>query len=328
MSLIEDLKTAFRLAAVYFLNRRYPISVTFLITYRCNFQCNYCDVYNCDEREMTTTEIFAMIDELVTLGMRRFGINGGEPLLREDIGEIVSYAKKKNLFVTLFTNGSLVLKNIDKLKGLDILLISLDGPRDIHDAQRFSGSFDKVMEAIKAAKEAGLKIWTNTVITRHNLEGIDFILDNAKKFRIKTTYQPVLYYPHSSEKEKIEELYPEKSKYNLVIDKLIEEKKYGGPIVHSLSYLDYIRNPNWKYNKRHCWASKFYCAITPSGNIAPCYPIFRDRLWPNGIELGFKEALNRINNFSCNGCYCILVENDFLFSLKPEAVYNTLKELR
>lgn len=328
MSLIDDIETIFRLPMVYFFNKRYPLSVTFLITYRCNFQCDYCDVFNCNEKEMTTKEIFAMIDELVTLGMRRFGINGGEPLLREDIDEIISYAKNKNLFVTLFTNGSLVSKNINKLKRLNILLISLDGPRDIHDAQRFNGSFDKVIEAIEVARSVGLKIWTNTVITRHNLESIDFILDNARRYKIKTTYQPVLYYPHSSEKEKIKNLFPDITKYNLLIDRLIQEKKRGAPIVHSVDYLNYIRNPDWRYNKRQCWAARCYCAITPSGNVSPCYPIFRDRPWPNGVELGFKEALNRIDQFSCSGCYCILAENDFFFSLRPEVIYNTFKELR
>lgn len=328
MQLIKDLGTGFRLLNVYSLNRRYPVSVTFIITYRCNFKCRYCNVYNCQEQEMTTQEIFSMIEQLAKLGMRRLGINGGEPLLREDIGEIIRFAKDKGLFVTLFTNGSLVSKNIDKIKGLDVLLMSLDGPGHIHDAQRFPGSFDKVIEAIKIAKDAGLNIWTNTVITQNNLDYIDFILENAKRFKIKTTYQPVLYYPHSSEEERIRGLSPEMIKYNSVIDKLIQEKKRGGPIVHSLSYLNYIKNPDWKQNKRHCWAGRIYCAITPSGNISPCYPIFKDQQWPNGLKLGFAHALNKIGKFSCRGCFCILVENDFFFSLKPEVIYNTLRELR
>ncbi len=324
---IRDMSTLGRVLLAKFQRKRFPISVTFIITYRCNFRCDYCNVFNCEEEEMNTGAIFAMIDELCAMGMRRFGINGGEPLLREDIAEIIDYARDKGLFVTLFTNGSLVAQRIDRIRNLNVLLMSLDGPKDIHDAQRFSGSFDKVIESLVAARRAGLNVWTNTVITRHNLDCLDFILDNARRFGIKTTYQPVLYYPHSSEEREIKDLLPDSLSYRKYIDRLIREKRKGGPILHSLSYLEYIKNPDWRTNQRLCWAGRLYCAITPSGNVAPCYPIFRDRLWPNGVKLGFSNALNKLGSFSCNGCYCILVENDFTFSLKPEVVYNTFTQI-
>jgi len=277
---------------------------------------------------MTTDEIRSMIDQLCSLGMRRLGINGGEPLLREDIGEIIAYAKKKGIFVTLCTNGSLVSKKIHEIKDIDIMIVSLDGPRHIHDAQRSRGSFDKVIESLRAARAAGINTWTNTVITTHNADHIDFILDIAKRFGARTIYQPVLYYPHSSEEDEIKALSPEAAKYGSLIDKLIQEKKRGGPVVHSVTYLKYIKNTDWRYNKRPCWAARFYCAITPSGNVAPCYPIFRDKEWPNGIEMGFKKALEAIGDFSCSGCYCILAENDFFFSLKPEVIWNTFREIK
>ena len=107
-NIAHDLSSLGRVAQARFSGKRFPLSVTFLITYRCNFKCHYCSVYNCNEREMTTSEVFSMIDQLTSLGMRRLGINGGEPLLREDISEIIRYAKKKDLLVSLFTNGYLV----------------------------------------------------------------------------------------------------------------------------------------------------------------------------------------------------------------------------
>jgi len=325
---VRNLSTFSKMLQAKIFYRRFPLSVTFIITYRCNFQCHYCDVYSGDEKEMTTPEIFSMINQLVAMGMRRLGINGGEPLLREDIGDIITYAKKKKLYVTLFTNGSFVPEKIQEIKGVDLLLMSLDGPCYIHDAQRSWGSFDMVIEALKVAKDAGLNIWTNTVITKHNVDSLDFILGLANTFKIKTIYQPVWYYSHSTQVNKINELSPDKEQYHLFIDRLIQEKKRGGPVAHSFAYLHYIRNPDWRYNKRHCWASKLYCAITPSGKVAPCYPIFKDKEWPNGLVLGFRQALKSILEFSCNGCYCILVENDFFFSLHPEVVCNTLKELK
>lgn len=268
-----------------------------------------------------------MIDQLCALGLRRLGLNGGEPLLREDIGKIIDYAKDKGLVVTSFTNGWLVPKRIRDIKNLDVLIISLDGPAEVHDRQREKGSCDKVMEAIVAAKEAGLEVMTNTVITNDNLDCIDFVINKAREMGFSTTYQPVLHYPHASDPKRIKKISPLQRRYEEVIDRLIKEKRAGGPVSHSVPYLEYIKKPDWSINKRQCWAGRLYCAVTPGGDVAPCYPIFRSRKWPNGLELGFKEALNSLPSFTCDGCYCMLVEYDFFFSLKPEVVFNIYKHL-
>lgn len=327
MSLFKNIDTLFRFAGVYFLNKRYPLSVTFITTYRCNFRCGYCSVWQKDVNELSTQEVFSMIDQLSQLGLRRLGLNGGEPLLRNDIADIIDYSRKKGVTTTLFTNGWLVKDNIEKLKNLNVLLISFDGPTEVHDAQRRSGSYDKVLEAIEAAKSRNLNVWTNTVISRNNVAHIGFILNKAKELGFKATFQPVYFYPHSSQEREINNLLPQRSEYTAAVDKIIREKKRGGPVVHSLRYLKYIKSPDWQRNKRRCWAGRFYLAITPDGKVAPCYPIFASYDWPSGRDLGYKKAIYSIGSYKCNGCYCILAENDFFFSLKPDVVLNYLKEI-
>lgn len=272
-------------------------------------------------------QVFDMIDQLSRLGLRRLGLNGGEPLLREDIGEIIDYSHHKGITTTLFTNGWLVKQNIKKLKNLDIILISFDGPAEAHDCQRQNGSYKKVIEAIAAARTAGLKVWTNTVISKNNVRAVDFILNKAKEMGFKTTFQPVHFYPHSSREDNIEDLLPPRQEYLAAIDMIIKEKKRRGPVVHSLSYLEYIKEPDWQRNKRNCWAGRFYFAITPDGRVAPCYPIFASYHWPSGRDTGYKNAIDSLKSYSCQGCYCILAENDFFFSLKPDVVLNYLKEI-
>lgn len=325
---MKNIKTALKLAAGYFLRKRSPLSVTFITTYRCNFRCKYCSVWEKKSDELSTEEVFKMIDELCVLGMRRLGLNGGEPLLREDIGEIINYARSKDITTTLFSNGWLVRENISKLKKVNVLIISLDGPPEAHDLQRQPGSYDRAIEAIESARGKGLNVWTNTVVSKNNLDKVDFVLEKAKKYGFKTTFQPVFFYAHSSRKEDIEQLSVVPDKYIAVIDKLIQEKKRGGPVVHSLKYLEYIKNPDWIKNKRRCWAGRFYFAVTPEGRIAPCYPIFASCKWPSGKDTGFKKAIDSIGSYSCGGCYCILAENDFFFSLHPEVVWNTFKYVK
>ena len=226
-NLIKDLDSLARILGAYFFKRRYPLSVTFLVTFRCNFKCSYCNVWQNRVQEMTTQEVFKMIDELSGLGLRRLGFNGGEPLLREDIGELIKYSRSQGIVTTLFTNGWLVKERIEQIKDLNVLLISLDGPAKVHDLQRQAGSFDRVIEAIEAARWHDLKVWTNTVISKHNIEYIDFILGLAKKYNFQCTFQPVYFYSHSSEENKINQLMPVPGQYQALIDKLIKLKKQG-----------------------------------------------------------------------------------------------------
>ena len=162
----KDISSFKNVLEARFLGRRFPLSVTFLVTTRCNYRCQYCDVFSCEEPEMTTKEVFSMIDQLALMGTRRLGINGGEPLLREDIGDIIRYAKTKGFIVTMFTNGSLVAKTIDKIQSLDVLIISLDGPEALHDEQRFLGSYQNVIGAIDAARTKGIPVWASCASSR------------------------------------------------------------------------------------------------------------------------------------------------------------------
>lgn len=325
--IIENAGFVSRIAAANLLGKRYPLSVTFISTYRCNFTCDYCDVWRFKENEMTTNEVVSMIDEFKSLGMKRFSFNGGEPLLRDDLGELISHCRKLGVFTTMFSNGSLVAKNTGKLKDLDILVISLDGPAEVHDRQRMANTHARVIEGIKAAKAAGITVWTNTVITRDNLDCLPDLVEDAGTLGVKMIFQPVLNYSHSSEKNRITGLSSEGRKYRDAIDRLKRLKKKGAPIVHSIEYLDYIKVPVWAVNKRKCWAARLYCAVTPTGDVAPCYPIFNSRKWPNGLEKGFGSAFMELDRFSCNGCYCALVESDFLYSFRIGAVLNLLRSI-
>lgn len=308
-------------------NRRYPVSVTFITTYRCNYECDYCDVWRMKEPEMTTAEVFSMIDEFTALGMRRLSFNGGEPLIRPDIGALVDYSKEKGVFTTMFTNGSLVKRNAGRIKNLDILVVSLDGTREVHERQRKGSDFEAVIQGIKAAKESGINVWTNTVITRDTASSLDALVGIASGLGVKMMFQPVLNYAHSSEAGAIDSLKAGLDEYRTVVKRIKALKREGAPIMHSDEYLDHIMTPVWSMNRRRCWAGRLYCAVTPSGRVAPCYPLFNSKPWPNGKELGFGNAFGSIGGFSCEGCYCALIESDFLYSLRPGPVLNLLRSV-
>lgn len=313
---------AAKAAAANLIGKRYPLTVTFIPTYRCNHECDYCDIWRLREGEMGTDEAVGMIDQFAAMGTRSFIFNGGEPLLRDDLGTLIGRCKRRGILTTVFSNGSLVARNLERIKDADALVISLDGPPDIHNRHRMECSYEDAVEGILAARGAGVNVWTNTVITKHNLEYLGQMVDEARGLGVGMMFEPVIHYPHSSNSYHISSLVSGHRAYSDTIRMLKTLKRRGAPILNSKEYLDYIMLPVWSLNRRRCWAGKLYCAVTPTGGVAPCYPAFISEKWPNGLEMGFKKAFREISFFGCGGCYSGHAETDFLYSFHMGAALN------
>ncbi len=108
---------------------RIPLSVYLSLTDRCPNRCTYCNYYNLkdDEPELKTSQILHLIDEMGPLLTRRLHFTGGEPLIRNDIGEVINHAKARGLFVGVSASGLLIPKKVGELKNVDIIFLSLDG---------------------------------------------------------------------------------------------------------------------------------------------------------------------------------------------------------
>ncbi|MBE3116664.1 radical SAM protein, partial [Candidatus Bathyarchaeota archaeon] len=105
---------------------RKPHHAQWLITRKCNYRCLGCNVWKeQDQNELSTAEIKKGLDILKKMGIVELVLSGGDPLLRDDIGEIINHASK--LFVTtVYDNGSMATKKIDSLRNVDFVAISID----------------------------------------------------------------------------------------------------------------------------------------------------------------------------------------------------------
>ena len=146
------------------------------ITDRCDLRCRYCMPAEGIEkvsmnRILTYEEILKICKAAVDLGITRFKITGGEPLVRKGCSALVREIKQLPGVeqVTLTTNGQQLLPHIDELAEADIdgLNISLDSLRE--DRYRYitgGGQLSKVLEAIDASIEKGLKTKVNCLLQR------------------------------------------------------------------------------------------------------------------------------------------------------------------
>lgn len=172
--------------------RNIPIGAIFELTYRCNLRCIHClipESYRSAEGELTTEEVFDVIDQLADAGTLDIALTGGEPLVREDFLAIVEYARKRNMALSLISNGTLIEENIaEKFKRLYFqnIAISVYGitPHTHESVTGIPGSFHRTMNAVKILTAYGLKVNIKTTVMKQNLQELPKIFEWCQKEKL------------------------------------------------------------------------------------------------------------------------------------------------
>jgi MoaA/NifB/PqqE/SkfB family radical SAM enzyme len=145
------------------------------------------------KEDLSTEEVFDLLDEAYDFGMRGYYLFGGEPTVRSDVGKVVDYAKEKGFVTTMNTNASMLGAKAESLRNLDFVFISLDYFNDYHDFIRGrSGSFDEVIGGIKRIRKVGnTKVTLVTTISRLNFDAIKPMAKLARDLRVGISYNSV-----------------------------------------------------------------------------------------------------------------------------------------
>ncbi len=304
------------------LKKRVPLEVGWSLTNRCNYRCKYCGIPKVKSRELTTEQIFSIINELSEFGTKIIQFTGGEPLLREDIRNIIRYTKKKDIYSSMSSNGSLVPDKIKEIKDLDLLKLSLDGPAEIQNKVRQKDSYEDVINAVKVAKENNIKVIFATLLSKYNLKCTDFILETAKKFDCSVIFQPAECFLLGT--NEVNPAVPEKESYKVVIEKLIYEKSMNKLIGNSTVGLKHLFN--WPDSKKvSCAAGRIGCRIETNGDVNLCGRSKNSKKL-NCVKVDFKRAFNNLNKISCTQCWCAAqVELCKIYSLNLNAILNQNK---
>lgn len=177
-----------------------PVVIWNLIR-RCNLTCKHCYSISADRDfpgELSTAEVFIVMDNLKAFGVPVLILSGGEPLLRPDIFEISARAKAMNFYVGLSTNGTLIdERNIDRIAavGYDYVGISIDGLRTTHDRfRRLQGAFDASMQGIRLCHSNGIKVGIRFTMTQDNAHELPQLLDLMEAEEIDKFYLSHLNY--------------------------------------------------------------------------------------------------------------------------------------
>lgn len=180
---------------------------------RCNLTCKHCYAVSADkdfDDELSTPEIYTVMDDLRAFGVPVLILSGGEPLLHPDIFDISARAKRLGFYVGLSSNGTLIGEhNIGAIaaSGYDYVGISIDGMAKSHDAfRRKQGAFDEALQAVRLCRAHNIKVGLRFTLTRDNAHDLPAILRLMENEEVDKLYLSHLNYAGRGNKHRGEDV--------------------------------------------------------------------------------------------------------------------------
>jgi len=258
----------------------------FELTSRCNLNCRHCHAGrdNSIADELTTDQVKSILDSLAEIpDFKLIVFSGGEPMLREDIYEILRYAKDLGLYPMLATNATLINQEAArKLKESGMLGIatSIDStdPQKHNEYRRGDKTYQDVIEGIENVRKQGLYIQINITISDYNIDELEdlLLLADSLEAHVVLLYQFV---PTGSGVE-IENTALSAQQFHQVIERTHRMQKQIRPVIAPVGLPEYFVYLTKKMHlplrlARHifkgCTAGgrgMFY--IKPNGDVWPC----------------------------------------------------------
>lgn len=255
------------------------------LTMRCNERCLHCGSWCGDVKseELDVATYHRIMDEIKEdfgTGDKMFCITGGEPLLRKDFFEIMSYAKELGFSWGMTSNGTLITPEVaQKLydAGMKTISISIDGLEKTHDAFRQTpGGWKKAMDGVQNLIDVGKfkNVQVTTVVTHKNIDELDELYKIFSKMDIDSWR--VINMEPMGRARNYPELLLTPDDYRRMFEFIREKRMLGEPVCYGCSHylgMEYEREVrDWYFL---CTAGIYTASITANGDIIACLDIER-----------------------------------------------------
>lgn len=259
-------------------NWQHGIHLIHAITSRCNARCGFCawnpDCYDGHD-ELTTEQIKQLYRDASKTGFLSLSVWGGEPLLRKDLTEVVTYAKELGFSTSLVTNGALLERKFEQVVPcFDRICISVDHPSDHHDKMRgIPGLFASILRATQKIKERypNQKLVYNYTIQKDNADPavIEEMAQLIQSLGIRGIFNAMRLDAAVEDHGMIDisAYNPSQEALHAAFRKVQEMKHRGYPIVNSHTHLEKMLQPALFYR---CHWPKFMLPIEANGDVVDC----------------------------------------------------------
>jgi len=301
-----------------------PLFCGHKLTYNCNLRCKMCPFWKRSTPDSSLEGEKAILKKIHDSGVTGIAFEGGEPLMRTDLGEILAFSRSLPLHTSLVTNGTLLESRIDEIASYidGVIYVSLDGLNATHDLIRgVRGCFRRAIDGIIASKDKAF-VTINTTIMTENLHEIEDMVTLAKELGVGMSVALAYEYCTASVSA------PVADEISKIAKKLVEMKKNGYPLVNSVNYFKVLaQEKNWKCRP---WA---VINVDPKGKlILPCY--VRNE-YATGVSLLKTDIRTAISGFNwketqnCKKCslHCY-VEPSLVLSYDFSAYKNWVSRVR
>jgi radical SAM protein with 4Fe4S-binding SPASM domain len=293
-----------------------PLGATIEITLRCNLRCVHC--YNFDRavpypkeksgQELTSGEIISAIDQLKEAGCLYLSFSGGEALVHPHLDDFIRHARQRRMMVKVKSNGVLLTpERVGRLvdagaTGVDVSLYG--GRAQTHDAFTLQdGSFEKTIQGILNARDAGMDVKVNVSLVDSNAGEIGEMIELVEGMGLPYGIDPYITARYDGTTSSLDTRVDQETLVDL----------YRGPLRHLL------RKPNFDPEKSvQCACARMTCGISATGDVYPCIaaPIAAgnlrekrfEEIWRTSPELNKIRGLNLEDFESCKPCpdraYC------------------------
>ncbi|MEM4326425.1 MAG: radical SAM protein [Candidatus Pacearchaeota archaeon] len=319
-----------------------PLFVKIKLTGNCNLRCKMCNHWRTRVSDMPLVFYQKIISELAELGCKRIHLSGGEPLVYPQIIQLMEYIRKKNIKLTMTTNGTLINEKIAKKIGelqVSNINISLDSPiATVHNEIRgiknaFSRTF-KGIELLKKYHQAKLQI--NMVVNPLNYLSVLELPDlaynlgahNICLIPIKIRTSDIQYFQLEQLIEYNEKIAPLAYAKSLMYN-LIEDYKQIYIFGVSITELQESCKGNYAqgyYDTHPCLALWTHALIDHEGRVSACCytvnnPIIGDLKTHSFYEIWTSTNYQKLRNQlhaplkDCKGCTMFILKNKKLMKI-------------
>jgi MoaA/NifB/PqqE/SkfB family radical SAM enzyme len=302
-----------------------PIVVSFEITDSCTCWCKHCDHGGPrdESRNLQPSDYARYMESLRPCVVQ---ISGGEPLMREDVTEIVRTIKggPRPPYAILVSNWSLMTeeKYLElRSAGIDQFSVSLDFPDDRHDEFRaYPGLYSHLSHLVPRLAALGHDdIVLNSCITSENVSEIDRIADKAREWRVNLCYSA-----YSARRTGCRDYFlntPQQlSELNRLLDKVEARRDQTNWIVNAPTTLEATRRYFANGGTPGCKAGLRFLVVTADGALQPCSMQFQR--YPLEDRARMIREFTRANQ--CDQCYVSI--RSYLDKSFPQLVRENVRE--
>ncbi len=224
----------------FVLGRRKPLVAGIPLTDACNLSCRHCVVANQGRGHHSYRRIQGWMQLLYRRGARILYLQGGEAFgWREGektLDDVVRLARRMGYFkVAAVTNGTYPIET-----EADLVWLSIDGTRPVHDRIRGDGVFDRVMTNLAASSHP--RIYANLTVNRINRDDVDAVVDLVASHPKLRGMSVNFHTPYPG----VEDLALTGEERAAVIERVLQLKKRGYPIVNSPAGLDRLKHGRYR----------------------------------------------------------------------------------